>query len=139
MIGSSFKGILLLCGTIILIALAWLTLAYLEERDKHHAQRTLSALSFAEKAIEAKMKSESDIYDPSMTPGQKADRWVLTGILVYKDSVVGTIHKRFVAILKSLCPVLGNPDCWQMDRLSIDGEDIGNLEEHGKLLPATAP
>jgi hypothetical protein len=101
------KGFLVLCSTIMMIALAWVTLSYLEDRDREQEQRFIGALNFTEEVIKTALGPHADIYESSITPGSKSSYWAFS---------------EFIAVLESVCSESADPSCWRVDELAIDGQ-----------------
>ena len=116
------KGFLVLCSTIMMIALAWVTLSYLEDRDREQEQRFIGALNFTEEVIKTALGPHADIYESSITPGSKSSYWAFSGIVISKDNLGTTSGAQFIAVLESVCSESADPSCWRMDELAIDGQ-----------------
>jgi hypothetical protein len=116
------KGFLVLCSTIMMIALAWVTLSYLEDRDREQEQRFIGALNFTEEVIKTALGPHADIYESSITPGSKSSYWAFSGIVISKDNLGTTSGAQFIAVLESVCSESADPSCWRVDELAIDGQ-----------------
>ncbi len=104
-----------------MIALAWVTLSYLEDRDREQEQRFIGALNFTEELIKTALGPHTDIYESSIAPGSKSGYWAFSGIVISKDNLGSTSRAPFVAVLESVCSESADPSCWRMDDLAIDG------------------
>ncbi len=117
------------CGLLLTIGLVWVTLAYLNARDKEYEERLIGALNFLDGTIETSRDLDADLYAPSIKPRPEPGHWVLSGIMVFRDSVAGQLRYRrdpspFSAILESICFDYVDPNCWRLERLAVDGQAV---------------
>jgi len=127
------KGFLIFCGLMLTIGLVWITLAYLDDREKDHEERNVGALNFLDGTIEASRDLDADLYAPSIKPRPEPGHWVLSGIMATRDSVAGRPRYRagrgpFSAILESICHDYIDPTCWRLEKLVVDGQAV-NIPE----------
>ncbi len=123
----------LFCGLMLTIGLVWVALAYLDVRDKEYVQRLVGALNFLEGTIETSRDLDVDLYAPSIEPRSEPGHWVLSGIMVTRDSVagrlrIGTGPAPFSAILESICLDTADPTCWRLEKLAVHGQAL-NISE----------
>ncbi len=123
----------LVCGLMLAIGLMWVARAYLDARDREYVQRLVGALNFLEGTIETSRELDADLYAPSIEPRSEPDRWILSGIMVTRDSVagrqrIGTGPAPFSAILESICLDYADPTCWRLEKLAVDGQAV-NISE----------
>ncbi len=115
------------------IGLVWITLAYLDDREKDHEERIVGALNFLDGTIEASRDLDADLYAPSIKPRPEPGHWVLSGIMVIRDGEAGQPRDRralppFSAILESICLDHFDPTCWRLEKLVVDGQAV-NISE----------
>ena len=111
------------------IGLAWITLNYLDGRQRDYEERVVGALKFLDATIDAFPDLDADLYAPSIKPQPEPNRWVISGILVIRDGEAEQArlgkHRRPVsASLESVCLNHGDPACWQLEELEVDGSAI---------------
>ncbi len=119
----------LFCGLMLTIGLMWVALGYLDARDKEYVQRLIGALNFLDGKIETSRELDADLYAPSIEPRSEPGHWVLSGIMITRDSVAGRPRYRtsrgpFSAILESICLDYVDPTCWRLEKLAVDGEAV---------------
>jgi len=131
------KGFLVFGGVVTTVVLLGFALPYLDNRERDYEQRFVGALNFTEETIEGAFDLPAGIYKPKIAPGPKPGHWKLSGTLVSKDSLGGMARVPFLAVLQSLCVEPGNPECWQMVRLEVDGRTVRTLPS-AELAPNTA-
>ncbi len=104
---------------------------YLNARDREYEQRFIGALSFTEDTIEAERGLHTGIYEPSISPGPNPDYWVVSGIMVSRDSLGGTTRQHFSAVLENVCAKSFDLSCWRMVELAIDNPAVEALPLSG--------
>ena len=124
---------LIYCGLLLTIGLVWVTLAYLNARDKEYEERLVGALNFLDGTIETSRDLAADLYAPSIKPRPEPGHWVLSGIMVDRNSVAGQLRYRrnpspFSAILEIICFDYVDPACWRLEKLVVDGQAV-NISE----------
>ncbi len=124
---------LICCGLLLTIGLVWVTLVYLNARDKEYEERLVGALSFLEGAIETSRDLDAGIYAPSIKSRPEPGHWALSGIMVDRNSVAGGLRYRrdpspFLAILENVCFDYVDPTCWRLEKLVVDGQAV-NISE----------
>lgn len=127
--GDKGKGSKIFCGLLLAIGLGWATLAYLDGRQKDYEERIVGALRFLDGTIETSWEFEADLYAPTMEPRPEPGHWVLSGIMVARDSESGRKSDRtdsgyFSASLESICLDPVGPACWRLEKLAVDGQVI---------------
>ncbi len=110
------------------ISLVWLTLPHLDGRDKDYEERLTGALKFLDGTIETSQDLGADLYAPSLERRSEPGQWVLSGIMVTRDSVDRTDRAPFSAILESTCADYVDPNCWRLEKLAVDGQAV-NIPE----------
>jgi len=135
-IGGSLKGFLAFCVTVVVIGLAGVAVLYVQDRGRAHEARLVGALNFTEEKIEQSLDWRASLFKPSIVPGTEQGQWVVSGIIVRRNSVAGTgaANAPFQAVLKSVCAAAAEPSCWRMVDLAVDGQQIEALQ-----LAAAAP
>jgi hypothetical protein len=136
------KGFLIFCGLMLTIGLVWVTLAHLDDRDKDYEERLIGALKFLDGSIETSQAFDADLYAPSIEPRSEPGHWVLSGIMVTRDSVAGRPRYRtgrgpFSAILESTCLDYVDPTCWRLEKLAVDGQAVSISELVSSNHPST--
>ena len=125
------------------IGLVWVTLAHLDDRDKDYEERLIGALTFLDRTIETPRDFDADLYAPSIEPRTEPGHWVLSGIMITRDSVAGRPRYRtsrgpFSVILESTCPDYVDPTCWRLEKLVVDGQVV-NISELVSSNPTSTP
>ena len=110
---------LLFCSLALAIGLVWITLSYLNDREKLHEERLVGALNFTEEKIESELNRNADLYQPVIGPLAKANHWRLSGIVVSADSLSSSNHDPFTAVLENLCPDFAKSSCWRVEELVV--------------------
>lgn len=136
------KGFLIFCGLMLTIGLVWVTLAHLDDRDKDYEERLIGALKFLDGTIETYRDFDADLYALSIEPRSEPDHWVISGIMVTRDSVAGrprykTGRGPFSAILESICLDYVDPTCWRLEKLAVDGQAVNISELVSSNHPST--
>jgi hypothetical protein len=136
------KGVLIFLGLVLTIGLVLVTLAHLNDRDRNYQERLIGALKFLDGSIETSRAFEADVYAPLIEPRSEPGHWVLSGIMVTRDSVAGrpryrTGHGPFSAILESICLDYVDPTCWRLEKLAVDGQAVNILELVASNYPST--
>jgi len=108
------------------VSLGWAALPHLDGRE---SERLEGALAFLDGSIDRSRQFAADLYAPSMRPRPGPDLWALSGAMVTRDSVAGrpryrTGHGTFLAVLEGLCGDYGDPACWRLVSLSVDGQAL---------------
>ncbi len=114
---------LIFCSLMLAIGIVWITLAYLDSREKDYKERIVGALEFLDGVLDA------HLYAPAIKPRPESGHWILSGIIVTRDSGtgrrrIGTGPAPFSAILESICPDTADPTCWRLETLAVDGQVV---------------
>jgi len=107
--------------------------AHLDGRNKDYEAKLIGALKFLDGTIETSRQFAADVYVPSIQLQSKPRQWILSGLMVIRDSVPGRPRysegvKPFSAIMESICPVYSDPACWRLETLAVDNRVINTLE-----------
>jgi hypothetical protein len=119
------KGFLIFCGLMLTIGLVWVTVPRLDGRDKNYEERLIGALKFLDGTIETSQDLGADLYAPSIERRSEPGHWVLSGIMVTRDSMGRTGRAPFSAIIESTCADYADPICWRLKKLAVDGQAVG--------------
>jgi hypothetical protein len=124
---------LICCGLMLAMGLVWVTLDYLNARDKEYVERFVGTLKFLDATIKTSRDFDAHLYAPSIKPRPEPGHWVLSGFMVTRDSVAGrprirTDHVPYSAILESICLDYIDQACWRLEKLSVDGRVV-NISE----------
>jgi hypothetical protein len=127
------KGPLIFCGLMLAIGLAWITLVYLDNRQKNYEERVVGALKFLDGAIDTLREFDADLYAPSIKSRPEPNRWVLSGIMVIRGGEAKQSRDRrgpprFSAILESICLDHADPTCWRLEELVVDGKAVNTSQ-----------
>jgi len=114
-------------SSMLLIALVWAALPHLDHRDREYEKRLTGALEYLEGAVEASQDVSADVYDPSIEPSSNPNHWVLSGIMVTRESVAETRRTSFSAILESTCVDYGDPTCWRLAEFAVADRAVNIL------------
>ncbi|MGR3344204.1 MAG: peptidoglycan-binding domain-containing protein [Paracoccaceae bacterium] len=118
------KSFSIFCGLALLIGLVWAALPYLNGRDKAYEERLVGALNHVEGALEASRDFRVDLYAPSIERRSKRGHWILSGIMLTRDSAGRTDREAFSADLESACAVFVDPTCWRIEKLVVGGRTV---------------
>ncbi len=121
------KRFLIFCSSMLMIALVWAALPYLDSRDSEYEERLVGAVKFLEGAVEAFQDVSADVYDPSIEPGSSPNHWVLSGIVVTRESVAEARRTSFSAILESTCVDYVDPTCWRLAEFAVADRAVNIL------------
>jgi hypothetical protein len=115
------------------MGLVWVTLDYLNARDKEYVERFVGAIKFLDATIKTSRDFDAHLYAPSIKPRPEPVHWILSGFMVTRDSVAGrprirTYHVPYSAILESICLDYVDQACWRLEKLSVDGRAV-NISE----------
>ncbi len=127
------KGSLIFCGLMLAIGLAWIAVVYLEDRQKDYEERVVGALKFLGESIDTLHDLDADLYAPSIKSRPEPNRWVISGIMVIREGKAELSRDRrdlprFSAILESICLDHGDPACWRLQELVIDGQAVNTSQ-----------
>jgi hypothetical protein len=123
------KGLLIFCGLMFMTCLAWVALAHLDDRDRDYEKRLIGALKFLDGTIETSRDFDAGLYAPSIAPRSQPGRWVLSGLMVPRDSAArqprfGAGLGPFSAVLENICRDYADPACWRLEKLSVGGQAV---------------
>ncbi len=105
----------------------WLIMPLLQGRDAKFEGRLIGALTVVEEKIVASSPDivDADVfYSPSMEHSMEQEkrdnRWTLTGIATVKSTAGKMMNRRYIAVLEASCEFYANPDCWRLDKLTLE-------------------
>ncbi len=122
--------------------LAWVALAHLDDRDRDYEKRLIGALKFLDGTIETSRGFDASLYAPAIAPRPQPGHWVLSGLMVPRDSAarqprLGAGLGPFSAVLENVCRDYANPACWRLERLSVRGQAVNLSALAGSDRPDT--
>jgi len=107
------------------IGIVWITLAYLDSREKDYEDRIAGALKFLDETIDTFRGLDADLYAPSIKARPESGHWVLSGIMVIHDGEAErSVDGPFSANLQSTCLDHVDPTCWRLEELKVDGQVV---------------
>ncbi len=101
----------------------WIIMPLLQGRDAKFEGRLIGALKVVEEKIVASSPDivDADVfYSPSMEQEKRDNRWILTGIAAVKSPAGKMTNRRYIAVLEASCEFYANPDCWRLDKLTLE-------------------
>ncbi len=120
------RSFLVFLGIIAIIGLVWAVTPIMDKRARTHEQRLVAALNLVEDAVVSSSRDilRVDLFSPKIASLSGDGRWRLDGIVETQGRAGKAVHVRYVAAVAFSCTRYDEPDCGNVQSLSIEGQPL---------------